>query len=325
MTNTLRLLASNFLTLLGIAMLAVSVLALQDRPEATGPMLGAFALLAVNLAAALATHPRLRRDRGLFLLHLSLLVLLLLAGTGRLARYEARVELVDGQSLADAVPEVRVRGPWHRGGMGGADFVQGHFTVDYAPGLRRGDTRSWVTVEGRRRWLGDEDALVLDGRRFTTTHNKGYAALLAWIPEGGEAVRGAVNLPGYPLFEGHQENRFQPPGGPSLDLAFMPARPAPSDRAWCLDSRTARGELKVRMGGRDHVLAPGQVIELSGGRLRFEGMRGWMGYQVFHDPTLPWLFASATLALGGLLWHLLGVRVGRRETEPRPGETVHAA
>lgn len=323
MTATLNFFASNTLTLLGIALLAASVWCLQDDPAALGPMLGAFALLAMNLAAALLTHPRLRRDRGLLLLHLSLLSLLCLAGAGRLARFEAQVELVDGQSLVDAAPVVTVRGPWHRDALADVDFTQGFFTVDYAPGLRRGDTRSRVMVEGQERQVGDEDALVLEGYRFTTTHNKGYAVLLTWIPDRGEVLRGAVNMPGYPLYDGHQENRFSLPGGPVLDLALRLAEPARGDRAWRLDSRRAKGSLNVRLASFHHVLAPGDSLGLPGGRLRFEAIHGWMGYKVFHDPTLPWLFASAIMALAGLLWHLIGSRVGKARLFSRQQAVPH--
>lgn len=318
------LLASHALTLMGLAMLAAAAWWLRDDPQALGPMLGAFALLAVNLAAALITRPRLRREPGLLVLHLALLALLLLAGGGRLARYEAQVELADGQALADAVPAILVRGPWHSAAMAGVDFIQGPFTVDYGPGLRRGDTRSQVRVAGETRWVGDTAPLVLDGYRFTTTHNKGYAALLAWIPERGEVIRGAVNMPGYPLFEGHQENRFQPPGGAVLDLALVLDRSPPLDQAWRLDSRQAAGWLRLRRAGVEYRLAPGDSLALPGGRLVLEGWRGWMGYRVFHDPTLPWLFACACLAVGGLFWHLLsaGTRPAGRSAETP--EAAHA-
>lgn len=325
MIATLNFFASNTLTLLGIALLAASVWRLQDDPAALGPTLGAFALLALNLLAALVTHPRLRRDRGLFLLHLSLLALLMLAGAGRLARYEAQVELVDGQRLADVEPVVTVRGPWHRDALAGVDFTQGFFTVDYAPGLRRGDTRSRVNVDGQERQIGDEEALVLAGYRFTTTHNKGYAVMLTWIPDRGEALSGAVNMPGYPLYDGHQMNRFSPPGGQVLDLALQLAEPAMADRVWRLDSRRARGSLNVKLASTHHVLAPGESLDLPGGRLRFEAIRGWMGYKVFHDPTLPWLFVSAIMALAGLLWHLIGSRIGKARLVSRQQEVPHVA
>ena len=317
MIRAFHLLASNALTLIGMALLAVSVWRLQEDAAALWPMLSAFCLLGMNLLAALMTYPRLRQDRGLLLLHLSLLALLILAGTGRLARYEAQVELVDGQSLAAALPVETLRGPWHRGSLDDVDFTQGYFTVDYAPGLRRSDTRSQVSLNGEINWVGDEDALVLDGYRFYTTHNKGFAVLLTWQPEHGRSQSGAVHMPGYPFFAGHQKNRFSPSGGDWLDLTLQLTEPVQSNLAWRLDSRKANGTLLIEHDGKRQVLAMGETLTLPDGKLRFDAVRGWMGYKVFYDPTLPWLMFSVVMALTGLLWHLLHSHLGKRQAQSR--------
>jgi cytochrome c biogenesis protein len=317
MIRAVHLLASNTLTLIGMALLAISVWRLQEDAAALWPMLSAFGLLALNLCAALLTHPRLRQDRGLLILHLSLLALLTLAGTGRLARFEAQVELVDGQSLAAALPVETLRGPWHRGSLDEVDFTQGYFTVDYAPGLRRSDTRSQVKLRGESHWVGDEDALVLDGYRFYTTHNKGYAVLLTWQPEHGQSQSGAVHMPGYPFFAGHQKNRFSPRAGAWLDLTLQLPEAVQGGHAWRLDSRQAGGTLLIEHDGQRKVLAAGETLTLPDGKLRFDAVRGWMGYKVFYDPTLTWLMLSVVLALAGLLWHLLQSRFGKRKSQSR--------
>ena len=317
MIRAFHLLASNALTLIGMALLAVSVWRLQEDAAALWPMLSAFGLLGTNLLAALMTHPRLRQDRGLLLLHLSLLALLILAGTGRLARYEAQVELVDGQSLAAALPVETLRGPWHRGSLDDVDFTQGYFTVDYAPGLRRSDTRSQVSLNGETIWVGDDDALVLDGYRFYTTHNKGYAVLLTWQPKHGRSQSGAVHMPGYPFFAGHQKNRFSPRGGDWLDLTLQLSESVQGDQAWRLDSQKAKGTLLIEHDGKRLVLALGETLTLPDGKLRFDAVRGWMGYKVFYDPTLPWLVLSVVLALAGLLWHLLQSCFSKRKLQTR--------
>jgi hypothetical protein len=45
------------------------------------------------------------------------------------------------------------------------------------------------------------------------------------------------------------------------------------------------------------------------GVLVYEGLTAWMGYKVFYDPTLPWLLASAVLAIAALsafFWRRFG-------------------
>jgi len=37
--------------------------------------------------------------------------------------------------------------------------------------------------------------------------------------------------------------------------------------------------------------------------LRYLGLRGWMGYTIHYDPTLPWLLAAAVAAVLALAAH----------------------
>ena len=158
MPRLLHVLADTLVTLLGFALLAFSVWRIQVDASALGPMLVAFSVLAINLLAALLVKTRLRREPGLLLLHVGLLALVFLAGAGRLGRYEATVEIVDGQRYSDALPIALTHGPWYRPERHRLEFIQGGYRVDYAPGLRRGDTRSQVQVadvhlgqQGRRK------------------------------------------------------------------------------------------------------------------------------------------------------------------------------
>ena len=71
-----------------------------------------------------------------------------------------------------------------------------------------------------------------------------------------------------------------------------------------MDSRLAAGQLTVAVDGRSAaVLQPGQQFRLPGGQLRYVEPRMWMGYELFYDPTLPWLVAAALLAVVALAWH----------------------
>ena len=52
-----------------------------------------------------------------------------------------------------------------------------------------------------------------------------------------------------------------------------------------------------------YELHPGQSLDLAGGRLTYKELRTWMGYTVFYDWTLPWLFAAGLIAVLSLGWH----------------------
>jgi len=98
------------------------------------------AVLAVNLVAALVTRPVFHRLSGLLVFHIGLLGLIVLAAASALIRMEGRVEITEGQNLAEALVHVTERGPLHRLMIERVRFRQGPVTVDYAPGLVRQDT-----------------------------------------------------------------------------------------------------------------------------------------------------------------------------------------
>jgi hypothetical protein len=170
MTRLLSGLSSPALTIAGFALLALVLLA-GVAPEAwpAAPVVLCLAVLALNLAAAMATRPRLRRG-GLGLFHLALLVLLLLAGWGRLTHLDGRIEIGEGAAFDPAQISARRTGRWHADRLGAVHFTQGRIQVDYAPGLKRGHTRSEAVLpEGTVQVVGDDTPLVLEGYRFYTT------------------------------------------------------------------------------------------------------------------------------------------------------------
>lgn len=310
MKNPARRLASPRLTMAGFALLGAGTLAnynLPDVPVAviTGPL----ALLALNLGAALAVRPALRRG-GLGLFHVALLALLVLAGFGRMTHFDARVEVAQDAMLDPTLIEVTSRGPWHGSGWQGLRFRQGDYEVSYAPGVRRSHTRSVLTVEGRESpvIVGDDTPLVLEGYRFYTTHNKGFAPLLAWQPVGGEVVRGVLHMPSYPLFDWKQENQWNAPDGSVLRFWLRIDRPIPEQVAWTLAPNDMPVTLVIESGGTRHEVKPGEAIALPGATLRFEKLLGWMGYRIFYDPTLIPMLVVSLIGVLGLAWHLWGAK-----------------
>lgn len=308
MKRLARRLASNRLMIAGFVLLAAGTLASYDRPEVpSGVMVAPLALLALNLACAIAVRQALRRG-GLGLFHACLLVLLLLAGWGRLTHLDGRIEVTEGVPYQPQQVQVTKQGPWHGSGWRQVAFRQGSWEVDYAPGVRRAHTRSQVWLPGERepRVVGDDTPLLLDGYRFYTTHNKGLAPILSWQAGGGEPVTGALHMPSYPLFDHQQENRWTTPDGRLLRFWLRLERPLPEDVAWTLRVADVPALLVVQDGEQRHELRPGQSIALPGATLRYERLAGWMGYKIFYDPTLMPLLVISLVGIAGLAWHLWG-------------------
>lgn len=277
-------------------------------------------LITVNLAAALAAHPRLRRG-GLGVFHTGLLALLVLVAVGRLTHYSGRLEIAEGTAFAAHRIEELSRGPWHRERFDEVGFVQGPIQVDYLPRLRRDRTVSRVHVmaDGLPREAGDDTPLVLGGYRLYTTHNKGFAVVLAWTSSRGTTERGVVHLPSYPLYDWKQTNSWTAQPGLELELTLLPAVAARPDSAWRFAPAEVPARLRLTGGGASIELDAGEEARLPGGTIRFEGVRGWMGYTVFYDPTLHALLAVAVVATLGLGWHLLRRRAGHALRSPAAG------
>jgi energy-coupling factor transporter transmembrane protein EcfT len=290
-------------TLVLLALLLATVLL---RP-AWWPLTLVFAALALNLVAALIRHPLLRRQMALLVFHLALLGLLLLVGTGRLSALDGRFELTQGVPFDGRLIDSDA-GPLYVQRLQRLSFRHEGFEIDYAPGRRRGATRNsvnWTDAGGiaRQAAIGDHRPLIIDGHRFYTSPNKGFAPLMRWQPAQGEAVIGAVHLPSYPVHELRQSREWALPDGRTLwvmldiDEALIPSDAATRFRL------PERHRLVVRSGELRAELTPGESLALPGGTLRYEGLRTWMGYRVSYDPTLPWLLAAALLAALSLAAH----------------------
>lgn len=308
MKMLLRRLASNRLMIAGFALLGAAILLSYDRPEApAGIMVLPLVLLAINLAAAITVRPALRRG-GLGLFHACLLGLLLLAGWGRLTHLDGRVEVTEGTALDPQQVQVTAQGAWHGTGWQRLAFRQGAWEVDYAPGVRRAHTRSqvWLPGEASPHVVGDDTPLVLDGYRLYTTHNKGFAPLLLWQPDGGEPVLGALHLPSYPLFDYQQESRWTAPDGRTLRFWLRLERALPEEVAWTLRAHDVPAVLVVESAGQRHELRPGASLALPGAILRYEGLTSWMGYKIFYDATLVPMLVVSVLGVLALAWHLWG-------------------
>lgn len=318
MMRWLGLLGSLRLTLAGFFFVAFGVLVAYFHESHASPWLvAALTLLAVNLLAAILTRPHFRRQKSLLVFHLALLTIIVLIAVGRLSYFSGQAEVVTGTEFAGELRVVE-EGPWHRRGYDTLRFVNEGFTIAYGEGLYRLPTKnkvSWRESDGslQSRVIGDDVPLVLDGYRFYTTPNKGFALLFDWLQPGEEPIRGAVFLPSYPAKALEQARQWQLPGMQEpvwtmlqLDEEVLtPDQPGefvlPKDYRVVVRYRDQRIELPSVKDGRltDRM----RVVEFPEGRMVYVGMRSWMGYKVTYDPTLRWLLATATLAVLALGWH----------------------
>ncbi|MBF0142290.1 MAG: cytochrome c biogenesis protein ResB [Magnetococcales bacterium] len=266
--------------------------------------------LALNFLAALSRHPAFRRQPPLLVFHAGLACVVVLIGLGRLTYLKGWVEVADGNWFEGKLHGVH-HGPWSPlETLETLRFRNDGFTIRYAPGRSRQETDNPVTWLDRNgqfhtATIGDNHPLVIQGFRFTTSHNKGFVPRFLWMPaDGGTPVRGAVHLPSYPSVE-NQVILWQIPGTGLWVHTHLLIDESPLD-----PTRTSwfqippRFRLRVKVGEVAGELHSGDSLALPGGVLRFEELGKWMGYKVFYDPTMPWLLAASLVTVAGLFWQL---------------------
>ncbi|MDH5324600.1 MAG: hypothetical protein OEZ68_08495 [Gammaproteobacteria bacterium] len=317
--NFLRRLASLKVTLLGMALLAAGAMAIYGNPAQipawvlTVPLM----VLALNLTAAIITNVRINQQPGLLVFHVCLLALVILAGVGRLTYLDSHVELPIGTRF-DAAEMLDTRtGIFHQGNIDKVAFTQGEFSVEYSPGIQRGRTYSHVQLrEASGRWveqvIGDDSPLLSHGYRFYTTHNKGFTVVLHWMPDNGTPRLGTINMPSFPLFDYKQDNRWTPPES-KKEIKFWLQLTTAMDvsKSWVLSHRNSSGVLVVTHRGQRTELGLGQSVDLGDGVLRFERLSMWMGYRIFYDPTIHWMFfisIAGVLGLGQYFWKKINLQ-----------------
>jgi len=265
-------------------------------------------MLVLNLLGAILSNSKFRQQIPLLAFHLALLLLLLLIAAGQLSRLKGHVEVTEGEQFSGELTAFQA-GPLHHGQLGQVKFLLESFTINYAPGRQRGETRSyirWIDEEGRvsRGVVGDHRPFIMGGYRFYTSHNKGFAPIFTWYPAEGKSVTGSIHLPAYPAHEYEQALEWSPTGSELKiwtqlqfdEVILDPTSPsqfhAPLEHI-----------LVIRIGEGRYELKPGESIELPEGRLVYDELRTWMGFTVSSDWTLPWLFAAGLFVVLSMGWH----------------------
>ena len=294
-----------------IVALAVAVVILDRAGLPADPCLApVLALLCVNLLAAVATHRTFRAQAALLSFHLALAAVALLAAAGRLTYLHALVEVTTGSVFQGKA--VRLERGWlHPRRLEDAVFINRGFDIEYQPGLRRGRTTNRVEWLGEggvpaAAVIGDQDPLVLGGYRFYTTPNKGFAPRLAWVPEAGAPLTEDLHLPSFPVFQFGQELEWNlPRSDRKVNVALLIDEEVIDIEKPSRFRVPARHRLRVESGAIAAELRPGESVALAGGRLVYVSLGTWMGYKVFYDPTLPWIFAAAVIAVLSLAAHFV--------------------
>jgi len=306
----LKRLASPRLTLVMLIALGAGVLAYDPDAGARVWLLVAPLFLgALNLSAAMFVSPVFRRQTALFTFHLALLAVVLLVAMGRLTYLQGELELAEGEAFSGELTRIE-RGPWHRSRLERAQFVNDGFTIRYEKGVRRAETRNgvrWLDDAGREQHavIGDNEPLVRQGYRFYTSFNKGFAPVFVWHPADGSAPRrGTIHLPSYPIHEYRQALDWTLPGTQVALWTMLQFDEVLLDPEQVSQFRLPETHtLVVRFGATRHELTPGASLTLAQGVLEYERLSTWMGYTVFYDWTLPWLFVACMLAIASLAWH----------------------
>lgn len=305
-------LASLKVTLSGMLLLAIgSMLSYGgDTGITVWVLVVPMGLLAVNLMCAIASNRKINRQPGLLLFHLSLLSLVVVIAVGRLSHLEAQLEMTVGQHFeANALVQLK-QGPWHVGDLNEINFSQGPYVVNYEPGVQRGATMSQVGVFRRdgsveALVVGDDTPLIFGDYRLYTSFNKGFSLILEWLSNDGAVSTGSINMPSYPLNDYRQKNEWTPPGSDQTVKFWLRLNTAYDENDyWLLSEQNSSGTLVITVGDKRVELEEGQELQFEGGTLRYKDLTMWMGYTIFYDPTLRWLFFISVFGVLGLAWHL---------------------
>jgi len=266
-------------------------------------------LLSINLLAAIVVYPTLRYHYPLLVFHLSLLALLLMIVAGQLSQFKGSVEITEGVPFAGEPTHFQA-GPFHQQQLNKLQFLLHRFNISYAPGPVRDVTQAeieWLDNRGesRRGIVGDHLPLIIDGYRFYTTHNKGFAPIFSWQPDSGaQPQTGAVHLPAYPAHEHNQAQSWNLPGSDTsvwINLQFDEVILDPEHHSQF--HPPGEHTLVLRIDKARHELEPGDTIKLPGGELTYNELRSWMGFSVSYDWSLPWLLAACLVAVASIGWH----------------------
>lgn len=305
-------LASLQFTLVAILLLGACALwtAYDIYPSAWIVSLPLF-LLTVNLIAASVVNPSFRASAPLFIFHLGLAAIVILAAVSRLTYLKGQVEVTEGLPFrADMVGSES--GPWHNLRLDKVQFTNDGFTAEYFPDRTVGATKNSVSYPGpdgerRRLVIGNQTPLIIEGYRFYTTNNRGFAPLFTWIPaDGGESLTGAKHMPRYPSMNTKQATNWKVPafGLDAFLMLVMDDDPFAEGKHFHF-KKPEKHHVLVKVGNDTMKMKPGDRFKTEKGEFVYRELRTWMGYSMTGDWTLPWLVAAGIIITIGATWYFV--------------------
>ncbi|MBF0379738.1 MAG: hypothetical protein HQL69_01895 [Magnetococcales bacterium] len=270
-----------------------------------------FAILCINLLAAIIHTPSFRGEWALMVFHIALLVIILLTGLSRMTYLKGRFELAAGEQFTGRLL-YRENGPWHDiSVLEQLPFKHISIEVKYKADGKRGKTNNVVlwqadSNEKYKAVIGDGKPLYLKGYRILPTRHFGFSPLFGWQPADGSPLSlGTVNLPSLRLGSGLSTNWKIP--GTTLDILTMLElkTPIPNPEQKSVFSTPVEHKLRVSLLGKSYVMKPGDRLNTPEGLLIYEKLGTWVGYTIFYDITIPWLLASCVIAVFALMVHFL--------------------
>lgn len=290
--SLLHTLASLRLTAIVMLLLALAIFSVYLLSASYLWLIPFLVLLQLNLLAALAVNRRINQSRPLWVFHLGLLAMSLLAQGMVLTSFRGHIEIADGQRFSFENVVVESMGVLHGlERLREIEFIQGGVAVDYAPRLVRQKTESTIWTKGEQaaneQRVGDLRRFHSNGYRFTTTANKGFAVEMVWQPKAGEPRRGNVHFPSYPRRDWQQRQSWVLPNGREVELELLGLPMPDTQSTWHLRAPAEEVALQLESNSGIQVLRPGEQVSLDTGSLKFERVVMWIGYSIDADPLLP--------------------------------------
>ena len=306
---SLENLGSLKLTLACLLLLLVCLIVYYNWLSASWMLIFPFFLFSVNLIAAMVYQEKLRSQLPLLIFHLALLVILVFVAIGRLTYLKGWVELSEDEAFSGHLTGYE-SGFWHPWHLDALVFTNKGFQIQYHKGIKRGQTSNlihWIDQAGQiqQSWVGDQIPFIMQGYRFYTSHNKGYAPTFVWISNHDKVSRvGTIHLPSYPINQFKQALTWQlPNSSQSIWTQLVIEKTILKQDEDFLFKVPEEHYVVIRINDERFELKTGEEIILKEGRLIYQSLRTWMGYKVYYDWTIPWLLATCLMAVLSLSWH----------------------
>ncbi len=304
MRNPLTLLSSLRLTAGIIAVLLLAVLvALYYELSYSRMIVAPVILLTLNLVASIWVHPAFKRYPSLLMFHIALAILLPVALYGSLSGFVGRIELPEGAVFSSEAVDVIEEGPLHDNRLSELKLSLTAMEATYVPGKRAQRIRARVWIEDSlgagSLVIAEHLPLMWQGYQIYASKNLGFSGNFDFIDTAGNRNNFAVNFPWYAGRELEQANEvtfFDTPFWVKLEgvegiisdsqpIEFRPPK---------------HNYIVIRQGEMRTELRPGKTVTLAGGRLVYNGLQTWQGFEIRYDSSKRWLLAIALVMIASM-------------------------